>query len=86
MCRAEQPLRRVHPRLTLSSYSGARMSYSGKCLEGKAVGSPRTYPCDLGTDDTPKVRFSATLTEEPEVEVGLGIMLEVERVMARRLP
>jgi hypothetical protein len=29
------------------------------------------FPCDRRSYNTPKVRFSATLGEEPEVEVAL---------------
>ena len=37
-----------------------------------AYGSvPRTSPYTVRTDDTPKIRFSATVGEEPEVEVAL---------------
>ena len=31
-----------------------------------------TSPYTIRTDNAPKVRFSATLGEEPEVEVGLA--------------
>jgi hypothetical protein len=37
----------------------------------KAQGA-RISPCTVRTDDTPKVCFSATLGEEPEVEVAIG--------------
>jgi hypothetical protein len=30
----------------------------------------RTFPYTVRTDDTPKVRFSATVGEQPEVEVS----------------
>ena len=45
------------------------------CAEG-VVGEPKTWaarasPCSKQTDNTPRVRFSATLGEEPEVEVAL---------------
>jgi ABC-type uncharacterized transport system permease subunit len=39
--------------------------------ETQAVGSPRTSPCDSQSYDASKVRFSATLGEEPEVEVAM---------------
>jgi hypothetical protein len=32
----------------------------------------RTFPCTVRTDDTLKVRFSATVGEEPEVEATLA--------------
>jgi hypothetical protein len=34
------------------------------------VNTPR--PCTVRTYDAPKVRFSATLGQKPEVEVGLA--------------
>ena len=35
------------------------------------AGAASTSPCTVRTDNTPKVRFSFTVGEEPEVEVAL---------------
>ena len=43
----------------------------GACPRVRAAAS--TSPYTVRTDDTPKVRFSAKVGEEPEVEVGLGL-------------
>jgi hypothetical protein len=46
-----------------------------RCLEGASQKSKpqevSTSPCDSQSHDALKVRFSATVREEPEVEVGL---------------
>ncbi len=39
--------------------------------ETQAVGRARTSPCTVRTDDTLRVRFSATVGEELEIEVAL---------------
>jgi hypothetical protein len=41
----------------------------------RACRAARTSPYTVRTDNTPKVFFSATLGEEPEVELALGLLV-----------
>jgi hypothetical protein len=44
---------------------------SGAFSETQAAQAARTSPCDSQSYDAPKVRFSATLGEEHEVELSV---------------
>jgi hypothetical protein len=61
----------VYVLLTGGSPPRSRPGSSPRSCSAQGSSDARSRPSTIRTDDTPKVRFSATVGEELEVEVGL---------------